>query len=158
MKLIFLLCAFFGAAGLCCASPVGGWESYRFDGIAFTKGTGTAAILVRDGYLPVPEGVGSPTEDKLPADTGAVAVFCFQQSAPGKFRRKAAVARLPGVAIALAGKNGSVVGRTDAGGYLVLGLPEGSYQVSFRGFVKKVTVERGKTALVALRGGKRMVD
>jgi hypothetical protein len=158
MRLLLLLCVLFAGTGLCCAAQAGGWDSYLFDGAGFVKGSGSSAILTREGYLPVPAGGRAPAEEKLPAGTGAVAVLCFQQRSPGRLRMHPALAPLPGVAITLAGKHGSVVGRTDASGYLILALPSGNYEIRFLGFAQKVVVESGKTALVALRGGKRMVD
>jgi hypothetical protein len=68
------------------------------------------------------------------------------------------MAPMAGIAITVHTKSLTIAGRTDANGYLILALPPGSYEVQLIGSTKKVTVEVAKTALVAMRGGKRMVD
>ena len=158
MRLLFLLGLLFSVSGLTCAGAASGWHSFGFDGNGFVKASGGASILIRDGYLPVPAGAGAPREDQLPGGTGAVAVLCFQQSSGGKLRSHAAIAPIAGVAVTLSGKAITLAGRTDASGYMILALPPGSYELRLFGFSKKVVVESGKTALVAMRGGKRMVD
>jgi hypothetical protein len=158
MRLLLLLGIFFTATGLTCAAAASGWQSFVFDGSGFAKGTGSGAILVRDGYLPAPSGALASREDPLPEGTGAVALFCYQQRSGGKLRSHAGFAPLAGVAATVSGSSLTLAARTDASGYLVLALPPGNYDVRLFGFTKKVTLENGKTALVAVRGGKRMVD
>jgi hypothetical protein len=65
---------------------------------------------------------------------------------------------MSGAAVTVRGIAVTLAARTDAAGYLFLALPPGSYQFIFSGFSKRVVVEAGKTAVAALRGGKRMVD
>jgi hypothetical protein len=158
MRLLFLLSILFSASGLACAGAASGWQSFGFDGSGFVKGSVSAAIMVRDGYLPVPAGALPPVEDKLPDRTGAVALLCFQQHAGGKLQSQVGFAPMAGVAVTLGGRSLTLAARTDASGYLILALPPGKYELRLFGFMKKVVVDSGKTALVAMRGGKRMVD
>jgi len=158
MRLLFLLGVFLTASGLAGACAASSWQTLAFDGNVFAKGSGSGAIMVRDGYLPVPAGTAAPREDQLPEGTGAVAVFCYQQRSGGKLRPLGGLAPMAEVVITVNGTSLKLAARTDASGYLILALPPGSYDVGLFGLSKKVTVEGGKTALVALRGGKRMVD
>ncbi len=158
MRLFFLLGMLCGAPGLALAGAASGWQTLGFDGNLFQKGAAAGAIQVRDGYLPVPASAGAPREDQLPKGTGALAVLCFVQGAGGKLKPQPGVLPMAGVAVTLSGHALTVVGRTDADGYLILALPPGSYEARLLGFSKKLTVEMGKTALVAIRGGKRMGD
>lgn len=158
MRMLLLLSIFFAATGLTCAGAALGWQSFDFDGKGFVKTSGGGSIMVRDGYLPVSAGVAAPREDQLPPGTGAVALFCFLQSSGGKLRPQTGSAPMAGMVVTVGGKNITLAARTDANGFLILALPPGSYDFRLLGFSKKATVESGKTALVALRGGKRMVD
>ena len=158
MRLLFLLGIFLAASGLAGACAASSWQTLTFNGNAFVKGSGSGAIMVRDGYLPEPAGAAAPREDQLPEGTGAVAVFCYQQRSGGKLRPQGGSAPMAGVVVAVKGTSWKLAARTDASGYLILALPPGSYDLGLFGLSKKVTVESGKTALVAMRGGKRMVD
>lgn len=148
---LFLCSTAWGSAGM----P---WETFGYDGREFLKGGGEASISIRDGYLPISADVSVQREDQLPPGTGAVALLCYQERSGGKLKPQQRVAPLPGVAVTLAGTSVTVAGRTDSNGYLVLALPPGAYQVRWLGFTTNVKVEKGKSALVALRGSKRMVD
>lgn len=158
MRLLFLLGMFFTASGLSCAVAASGWQSFAYGLAGFVTGAGDGAIQVRDGYLPVPDGAAQPREDRLPEGTGALALFCFQQRSGGKLKAQPGFAPMAGVAVTISGEGLTLAARTDASGYLVLALPPGSYDLRLFGFTKKVEVQNGKTALVAMRGGKRMVD
>ena len=158
MRMLFLLGIFLTASGLSVAGAASSWQTFGFDGKAFQKGAGGGAIQVRDGYLPVPAGATAPRGEPLPNGTGALALLCFLQSSGGKLKPQASISPMAGVAVTVTGNSQTRAGRTDASGYLILALPPGSYEVHLFGFSKKVSVEIGKTALVAMRGGKRMVD
>jgi hypothetical protein len=134
------------------------WQRLGFDGNAFAAGAGSAAIMVRDGYLPVAEEAAVPREDQLPKRTGALAILCYLQQSAGKLKNHPATAPMAGVLVTVAKGSLTVAGRTDASGYFILALPPGSYQVTVLGYTKKVVVEKDKTALAAFRSGKRMVD
>ena len=157
MRLLFLLGLFFIWSGLGCAGAASGWQPFDFDGSGFVSSSGGGSIQIRDGYLPIPAGTAA-REDELPNGTGAVALLCFQQSSGGRLRPHPSIAPMPGVAVTVTGKKITLAARADASGYLVLALPPGTYDFRLFGFSKKVKVETGKTALVAIRGGKRMVD
>jgi hypothetical protein len=156
LTILSFICA---VSGFGVAEAATTWQTFGFDGSAFRKGVGEAVIQVRDGYLPF-AGSGGVRNDQLPPGTGAVAVLAFVQSAGGKLapHSRPTVIAITDVAVTLAAKSFHVAGRTDANGYLIMALPPGSYDVRLLGFSQKVTVDGGKTALVAIRGGKRMVD
>jgi hypothetical protein len=159
MKLLFLLGVLCTATGLASAGTANGWQSFGFDGNAFQKGIAGGAIQVKDGYLPISTPGEAPRADQLPSGTGALAVLCYSQSSGGKLSSQhPPMAPMAGIAITVHTKSLTIAGRTDANGYLILALPPGSYEVQLIGSTKKVTVEVAKTALVAMRGGKRMVD
>lgn len=158
MRLLLLLGICLAVFGLSCAEAASGWQSFGYEGNRFVKDSGGSAILVRDGYLPVPADALAPREDRLPKGTGAIALLCFQQSSGGKLRPRPSIAPLAGMAVTISRNSLTLAARTDASGYLVLALPPGSYRLQLLGFSKRVDVKVGKTALVALRGGKRMVD
>ena len=158
MRMMFLLGIFLATSGLSTAGATSSWQTLGFDGNSFLQGGSAGVILVRDGYLPVPKGLGQLLEDPLPAGTGAVALYCYVQSSGGKLRRHAGFLPIAGGAVTVGGHALTLAARTDDNGYLILALPSGSYDLRLFGFTRKVTVEAGKTALVAIRGGKRMVD
>lgn len=150
------LCVSPGAAQ---AAQAQGYTPMVFDGQSFHPGEASGSILVKDGRLPfVATGEGIPGEELLPAGTGAVGFFCFLQSSGGKLRPHSRVVPIAGVAVTVIGKGITLAARTDSSGYLILALPPGVYDFKAFGFVKRVVVEQGKTALAFLRGGKRMVD
>jgi hypothetical protein len=134
------------------------FKSLLSDGALFREVRGAGAILVRDGMLPALAEEGTPHEDPLPAGTGAVALLCYRQSAGGKLKSHAATQPMAGVAVNVRAAGFSLAARTNANGYLILALPAGSYQFTLAGFTKQVVIDLGKTALVSIRGGKRMVD
>jgi hypothetical protein len=154
--LLALPVVFFCSSALCADTP--GFRSYLFDGSAFVESRAEGAILVRDGLLPVLSGEGSPREDPLPAGTGALAVLCYRQSSGGKLGRYPRIIPVPGTAVVVHGTGFTLAARADAGGYVILALAPGRYELKVFGHSKPVVVEPGKTALVPIRGGKRMVD
>ena len=137
------------------------WRPFHFDGSGFRPGTaaGMATVLLRDGYLPFIQPNGeNPREEQLPEGTGALAGFCYLQAAGGKLQERSGHIPMAGLAVTLRGGAGQVAATTGAGGFFVIALPPGEYEVQAAGFARKVTVEKGKTSLIAIRGGKRMVD
>jgi len=137
------------------------WRPFHFDGSGFSPGTatGTATVLLRDGYLPFIQVNGeSPRDERLPEGAGAMAGFCYLQAAGGKLQEKSGYLPMMGVAVTLRGGAGQVAATTGGGGFFVIALSPGEYEVQAAGFARKVTVEKGKTSLIAIRGGKRMVD
>jgi len=137
------------------------WRAFHFDGSGFSPGAaaGTATVLLRDGYLPFIQVNGeSPREEHLPEGTGAIAGFCYMQAAGGKLQERSGHIPKAGLAVTLRGGTGQVAATTGATGFFVIALPPGEYEVQVAGVPRKVTVEKGKTSLIAIRGGKRMVD
>lgn len=137
------------------------WRSSYFDGNDFRDGIALnkATVYRRDGYLPiVHSGEDSPPNDRLPKGTGAVVIHCFIQSSGGKILKSAGSHAVPYVAIEVKDGDRKLMVRSDAEGYALIALPVGEYEVSVQGMKRTVTVEKGKTLLMPIRVGKRMVD
>ena len=158
MRTLLLMGIIFSAVGVSCAGVAATWQGVRFDGSGFVPADGNGALQLRDGYLPLPPDAKVLREDQLAEGMGGLALYCYQQQSGGKLRAQPGQAPMSGVAVAVAGGNQRFAARADAGGYLLLALPAGEYSVSVAGITRKVKVESGKTALLALRGGKRMAD
>jgi hypothetical protein len=134
------------------------WRTLSFAGREY-RADANGALAVRDGYLPFRRYSGLVLrENRLPAGTGALAGICFVQVSGGRLGSAAGSLPLSGEAIEVSGKRLSLAVRTDRDGYFVLALPPAAYELRWRGFAQKVTVSNGTTTLVALRGGKRLVD
>jgi hypothetical protein len=140
------------------------WNYYHFDGGSFLPGpaaNGTAFLAVRQRLRPVvlTDQTSAPVETALPNGTGAIAGICYLQSSGGKLADSSCVTPYARVAVqvSLAGKQ-LVTVQTDDNGYFVIVLPTGTYSVAYGPSKAEVTVDRGITTLVPLRGGKRMVD
>ncbi len=144
--------------------PVDVWNYYHFDGSAFAPGPsvdGAAFIAVQQQVQPVV--LAAPTEQLehavLPDGSGVIAGICYLQSSGGKLGGGRGFKPFPRVPLMIssAGKQ-RVTLQTDDHGYFVAVLPAGTYSVASGPFTAEITVERGITTLVPLRGGKRMVD
>lgn len=137
------------------------WRKYFFDGKEFREGAALsgAQVMVREGCLPVMLAEKEAVrEDRLPAGTGGLVLLCYIESAGGKLQSHSGYAPLAGAAIEITGNGRTMAIRSDREGYSVLALPPGEYEVQVRALVKRVKIEKGKTAFVAVRAGKRMVD
>jgi hypothetical protein len=99
---------------------------------------------------------------KLPPGTGAVAGICYLQTSGGKLNDNTdntTIKPYPDEQIVIKNnQEGISVTRTDDAGYFIEALFPGKYELLCRGAGKPVTVKRGETTLVPLRGGKRMAD
>jgi hypothetical protein len=138
-----------------------GWQSFFFDGTGFREGKGAegTVVQVKDGFLPAVVSVdGVPTDDPLPVGTGGVAGICYLQTAGGKLRDAGTYHPIAGVAVEFSTGGKRVAVRSDERGFFLVALPAGEYDVRCAGFTRKLRIEKGKTVLLALRGGKRMVD
>ena len=136
-------------------------NSYYFTGKEFLEGLspGAVSVNVQESYLPfVQAGGGNPKLAKLPEGTGGLALLCYVQSAGGKFKSGNGYLPISGAPVEIIGGGLKLAARADEHGYVVLALPPGQYEVRLPGFSRKVKLEKGKNALVAIRGGKRMVD
>jgi hypothetical protein len=158
MRALLLVGLLFCAAGLSCADVTSTWQSVRFDENGLVPTTGNGALLVRDGYLPRLADSKVLREDQLGEGMGALAIYCYQPQSGGKLKAQPRQAPLSGAAVTVAGGTQRFAARVDAEGYLLLALPEGDYVIGISGITRNVRVESGKTASVALRSGKRMVD
>ena len=157
MRVLLLAGLLFCTAGLSCADVTSTWQSVRFNGNEFVP-TQNGTLLLRDGYLPRLADSKVLREDQLGEGMGALAIYCYQPQSGGKLKTQPRQAPLSGVAVTVAGGGQRFAARADAGGYLLLALPPGDYVVGISGITRNVRVESGKTAPVALRSGKRMVD
>ena len=135
---------------------------WHFNGREFVPGPGSGAmvVMVRDGYLPVVRtGDDSVPSVTMPDDLGVVAGICYLQVSGGKLANQGGASPSVGHPLEFVGASGMVWHATsDGNGFFVLPLPGGSYDARGTGAPVRVTVTAGKTSLVALRTGKRMVD
>jgi len=141
--------------------PVEQWAFFHFDGQAFVAGKPAEGsfIAVLDGVRPV---VATAAEKikavPLPAGSGTVAGVCYVQASRGKLSSGPGYFPVPKVTVEISdGERVVATAETDFYGYFVATLPAGSYKVSANGMTE-VKVEQGKTTLIPLRVGKRMVD
>jgi hypothetical protein len=155
----FVMCV---TASASAKRPSGVWNYFHFDGRSFIAGqptSGTPFVAVRDGVRPaVLTHMAKIEATGLAAGTGALVGICYIQSSGGKLAPGPAYlpsARMP-VRIS-AGGTLVATAETDEQGYFVTALAVGRYQVNCKETVE-ATVENGKTTLVPLRVGKRMVD
>lgn len=160
--LLFSLGAALPCEGGMFRNPGSSGHPWRFDGRGFVPGggDGTPVILVRDGYLPVlrESDTSAPTVP-LPDGTGVISGICYLQVAGGKLAAQNGIVPAEGCRVEIVGIDRLRRHATaDRNGFFSLPLPAGSYEVHGAGSPLKLTVMAGKTALVALRTGKRMVD
>jgi len=136
---------------------------YHFDGSRLVNGPPPANgsyLAVQDRAVPViltgPAGIEATV---LPPGIGALAGICFIRTAGGKLASNSGFSPCPDLPLALS-SGGKVVlrTRTDKSGFFVAVLPAGVYRMVSGAFTVETQVESGKTTLVALQAGKRMVD
>ena len=137
------------------------WSYYHFDGSRFVAGQpkdGTFVAL-RDGVRPAVLTRATTIEAvDLGAGTGAIVGICYVQSSGGKLKPSSPYLPCPRIAVRIfAGDRLVTTTTTDDQGYFLAVLAAGRYRVSGREEIE-VTVENGRTTLVPLRAGKRMVD
>ena len=136
-------------------------HSWHFDGREFVPGArnGDMVILVRDGYLPVMRTESEAPSTALPNGAGAIAGVCYVQVTGGKLANRSETLQESGCRVKIISASGEVRHATaDQYGFFYLSLPAGIYEVHGAGSPINFTVSEGRTALVALRTGKRMVD
>jgi hypothetical protein len=135
---------------------------YHFDGGSLVKGAPASGsyLAVQDRAVPViltgPDGIEATV---LPPGMGALAGICFIRTAGGKLANNSGFSPSPDLPLALS-SGGKVVLRirTDKSGFFVAVLPAGVYRMVSGAFTVEARIESGKTTLVALQAGKRMVD
>ncbi|MFZ3208659.1 MAG: hypothetical protein WA140_07470 [Geobacteraceae bacterium] len=158
MALLLIACSSVGAMEM--RRPMNAqWLAYHFDGNAFRSGKGArgATVYLKEGYLPLFGAVGG-NEAKLPEGKGVIAGICYLQTAGGKLKQGDAYIPLQNVPVEIIGASWRQTVRTTASGFFVVVPPPGDYEARLPGAIGKIGVERGKTSLLAVRGGKRMVD
>ena len=138
------------------------WNYFHFDGHGFVAGKpadDSPAVALRAGVRPVLVGKGGKPEPvSLAGHAGALVGICFSQGSGGKLKAGAGFLPYPRLPVQVfSGETMVAATQTDAEGYFLVTLPPGKYRVRARQEVE-VTVENGKTTLLALRAGKRMVD
>lgn len=136
------------------------WRPFHFDGREFKAGTGTGTVVqLRDGYLPlIRQGQEAVPEQELQGQNGAVAGLCYIQAAGGKLQDAGGVRPLAGLPLHISGDRVRTIVTTDSRGFFLVQLPPGEYDLRAGGIVHRVRVQQGKSSLLALRGGKTMVD
>lgn len=134
--------------------------SFHFNGTSFQAGTaaGVPSVIADNGYLPyLDHGAVAATPAKLPAGSGGLVVLCHVQSAGGKVK-SGGYGPIAGAAIEVRSARINLLLRSDTSGFLIMALPAGDYELRFAGYAKKVRIDRERNTLMAIRGGKRMVD
>jgi hypothetical protein len=163
-----MIMACIAIAGMCTSVstaaqlPGAGWAYFHFDGSSFKPGlpeTG-AFVAVRNHALPVVLTQPSqPVDTQLPAGMGAIAGISFIQTRGGKLTAGNGYLPCPGVDVTVSSRDVPVMTvKTDSNGYFLAVLKTGAYRIGSAPLTQEVTVENGKTTLIALRTGKRMVD
>jgi hypothetical protein len=138
------------------------WIYFHFEGGSFVAGKpaeGVPFVAMREGVQPVLLTKSAKIEAvKLAPGTGALVGICYIQSSGGKLKRSPSYLPCPRVPVQiLQGDKVVATVETDAQGYFLATLPAGKYQVRVKDTIE-TTVNNGKTTLVQLRAGKRMVD
>jgi len=139
----------------------GDWTRIDFNGQEFREAVIGKYPLFRQrqGFLPFIDYSGTRQDEvRLQEGSGALAGICYIQSAGGKAHAVNGFIPMAGEPVEIRNGKTLFTVRSDASGYFVLALPAGTYELKVRGITRKVTVEKGKSLFVPMRGGKRMVD
>ncbi|MEI6305395.1 MAG: hypothetical protein WCP33_01100 [Deltaproteobacteria bacterium] len=157
-----LIAAFSVAATAAAKRPGSHWQYFHFDGRSFISGQTVDAgtfIAVKNSFKPqVLTQMSALEETELPDDNGAIVGFCYIQRSGGKLNLGASFQPSSHITVRISDNNRLVATpETDNRGYFVTILPPGRYQVSGRETIE-VVIEKGKTILIPIRVGKRMVD
>lgn len=149
----------------CTLSPPGrsSWTPYSFSGTGFAPGEqrGGATFWLRDGFIPRTDSPGEMAQDmgRLPAKVGAVAGICYLQTSGGKLADRSGITPYADEQVTIRSlREGLYVTRTDENGLFIETLYPGEYELLCHGVGVTAEVKEGKTTLVGIRGGKRMVD
>ncbi len=145
------------------ATTASTWQPFSFNGTGFVPGEreGMPSLWIRDGFIPRTEKMGPEAADigRLPAKVGAVAGVCYLQTSGGKLADTSGSTPYADEQITIkSASDGVFVTRTDDRGLFIETLYPGEYEFSCRGAGSPARVFEGKTTLVTIRGGKRMVD
>ncbi len=166
-QLLMLCCASWvlcSPAGAFSKRPQDTWVYYHFDGSSFQAGSaadGSPLIAVRDRFQPVITSsllLDNPSQSLSPK-SGVIAGICYFRRSGGKFADNPGYTPCSGVQLSISsGGRQHLTVKTDHNGYFIAVLNAGSYTVTSGAFMTNVDVENGKTMLVPLLAGKRMVD
>jgi len=151
------------AASAASRRPDATWSYYHFDGSNLVNGPRPASgsfLAVLDRLVPVIlTGAAGIEATPLPQDKGAVAGICYIRTAGGKLVSSKGFSPYPGLELTISsGAKAMLRTRTDESGFFAAVLPAGEYRINSGAFTVEARVEVGKTTLVALQTGKRMVD
>ena len=143
--------------------PIDTWIYYHFDGQGFVAGQpdgGGVYLAMRENQRPLLlDGAAKIEAAAMPPGKGAIAGICFIQVSGGKLVSKAGYAPCSRVPVRIySGDTLVTTVQSDAQGYFVVVLDAGSYRIGQPPLAAEWVVENGRTTLVPLRAGKRMVD
>ena len=159
------LVAFAGCATAPAVSkrPIDTWIYYHFDGRDFVAGQaegGGVYVAMREYQRPLLlDGTAKIEAAALPPGKGAIAGICYIQGTGGKLVSKAGYAPCSRMPVRIySGDTLVTTVQSDEQGYFVAVLDAGSYRIGHSPLAAEWVVENGRTTLVPLRAGKRMVD
>lgn len=163
LKAAFILLCICATATAAARRPDHEWLFYHFDGKTFVSGKlsdGTPYMAVGDGVQPVvTNNAAGLKQVPLPSGKGAVAGIVFVQSSGGKLGDGAGYIAVPQQTLrALSGEAVAATFMSNEEGYFTAALAPGRYRIGNGPFYVTVTVTEGKTTIVPIRTGKRMVD
>lgn len=145
------------------AEPQASWSFHYFDGSSFVSGRpadSTPYLALQNGKVPVVarESLEIKAAD-LPGGKGAVAGICYIQNSGSKLKAIQTFTPSPRTPLTIfSGSRPVTVSLSDNNGFYIVKLDPGAYRISTGGTWTDVAVENGKTTLMPLRTGKRMVD
>lgn len=149
------------AMGTPIPTPNSLWHPNYFNGKEFRSGSDgdTVTVYLRDGYLPFMLKDGDTVkETRLPETNGAVAGIVYYLASGGKLRSLSGSFPLPEFTVEITGSTGRQTAKTDSNGFFVIAAPPGEYEMRVAGTTRKITLEPGKTGLLAIRAAIRMGD
>jgi len=151
------------AAAAAAKRPGANWSYYHFDGSSLVKGppppSGSFLALQERAVPLVLTGPGRIAATMFPPNKGALAGICYIRTAGGKLTNSTGFSPCRDFPLAISSGTKVVLQtRTDDSGFFVAVLPAGEYRIGTGAFTVETLLESGKTTLVALQAGKRMVD
>ncbi len=139
------------------------WKFYHFNGKKIIHGRpepGVDFIAIADGIRPAI----ARSEERLdpvplPPDRGGVAGIAYIAVSGGKSGIQHEYLPAGRMKLNLASGN-KIIATLETGenGYFAADLPPGRYRIGISPFFSDVSIEKGVTAIVSIRAGKRMVD
>jgi len=163
MKAALILLAFCVTATAAARRPSEKWTFCHFDGSNFVSGKpaeGADYIAVGDKLQPLIANSSAKLKPvSLPSGKGAVTGIAYIQRSGGKLGNGAGYIGVPRLTLqAISAEKIVETFETDEKGYFTANIDPGQYRLGSAPFYVDVTVKEGKTTIVPLRAGKRMVD